>query len=54
MAFRVFVIFSNTEPYDDETKIAKQWFVSFDVLEDAMPFLITPDEKTLLLEILSR
>jgi len=54
MAFRVFVIISNTEAYDDETKTAQEWFVSWDALEDAMPFLIAPDDKTLLLELFSR
>jgi len=39
IAFRVFFINSNTEAYDDTTKTASDWFVSFDVLEDAMPFL---------------
>ena len=46
MAFRVFVINTNTEAYDDATKTASDLFVSFDVLEDAMPFLIA-DDKTL-------
>jgi len=42
IAFRVFVISTNTEAYDDETKTAADWFVSWDVLEDLMPFLSEP------------
>jgi len=41
-AFRVFIISTNTEAYNDETKTASECFVSFDVLEDAMPFLTEP------------
>jgi len=46
--FRALISIVNTEAYDDESKTASEWFVSFDVLEDAMPFFIAPDDKTLL------
>ena len=42
VAFRVFIISTNTEAYNDETKTASEWFLSWDVLEDAMPFLTEP------------
>jgi len=42
MAFRVFIISTNTEAYNDESKTASEWFLSWDALEDAMPFLTEP------------
>jgi len=32
----------NTEAYDDATRTASEWFLPWDILEDAMPFLTQP------------
>jgi len=41
-AFRVFVISTNTEAYNDKTMIAAECFLTWDILEDLMPFLTHP------------
>ena len=45
MAFRLFIISTNIKAYNVKTKIAAAWFLSWDVLEDAMPFLTQPTIK---------
>ena len=32
----------NIMAYDDDTKAVLEWFLTWDILEDAMPFLIQP------------
>jgi len=41
VAFRFLVSTVNTKAYDDVTKTASECFLTWDILEDAMPFLPT-------------
>ena len=42
VVFRLVVNICNIEAYDDATKTASEWFLTWDILEDAMPFLTQP------------
>jgi len=42
VAFCLGVMILNTEAYDDATRTASEWFLTWDILEDAMPFLTQP------------
>jgi len=42
VAFRFLLFVVNIMAYDDETKIALECFLTWDILEDAMPFLTQP------------
>jgi len=42
VAFRIGVSICNVKSYDDTTKTASEWFLTWDILEDAMPFLTHP------------
>jgi len=42
VAFCFLVSIVNTEAYDDATRTASEWFLTWDILEDAMPFLSQP------------
>ena len=43
VAFRFLVSIVNIEAYNDVTKTASDWFLTWDILEDAMPFLTQPN-----------
>jgi len=43
LAFCFLVSIVNTNAYDDATKTASECFLTWDILEDAMPFLTQPD-----------
>jgi len=40
--FRSVVSICNIEAFNDATKTATDWFLTWDILEDAMPFLAQP------------
>ena len=42
VAFRFLLCIVNIMAYDDDTKIALECFLTWDILEDAMPFLTQP------------
>ena len=42
VAFCFLVSVVNTKAYNDATKTASEWFLTWDILEDAMPFLTQP------------
>ena len=42
VAFRFLLFVVNIMAYDDDTKIASECFVTWDILEDAMSFLTLP------------
>jgi len=42
MVFCLGVIILNTDAYKDATEMASEWFLTWDILEDMMPFLTQP------------